>query len=71
MNRPGLYPKEGRPGPFQHLAEVFAAVTFAAGIKGPPHPRHNRGPASSSAITTSPIRGTPSLPTEATLRVGV
>ncbi len=24
VNRTGFYPKEGRPGPFQHLAEEFA-----------------------------------------------
>ncbi|MFJ3310853.1 hypothetical protein ACIPSA_49560 [Streptomyces sp. NPDC086549] len=42
--------------------EQNTAVAFADGMSGPPHPRHNRGPASSSATATSRSRGTPSLP---------
>lgn len=43
--------------------EQNTADAFADGISGPPHPRHNRGPESSSATTTSRSRGTLSLPT--------
>ena len=43
--------------------EQNTAVDFTDGISGPPHPRHERGPASrSSVITTSRSRGAPSLP---------
>jgi hypothetical protein len=42
--------------------EQNTAVTITEGISGPPHPRHNCGPASSSVTTTSRSRGTPSLP---------
>jgi hypothetical protein len=42
--------------------EQKTVAAFAAGISGPPHPRHNRGPASFSATTTSRSRGSPSLP---------
>lgn len=45
----------------RHADEHHTAVAFAAGISGPPHPRHNRGPMSSSTTTTSRRRGTPSL----------
>jgi hypothetical protein len=46
----------------RQAVEQNTAVAFADGISGPPHPRHNRGPESSFAITTSLSRGTPSLP---------
>ncbi|MFD0501750.1 hypothetical protein ACFQ0G_00240 [Streptomyces chiangmaiensis] len=46
----------------RHTDEQNTAVIFARGISGPPHPRHNRGPVSFSATTTSRSRGTPSLP---------
>jgi hypothetical protein len=46
----------------RHAAEQNTAVDFADGISGPPHPRHNRGPTSSSTTTTSRSRGNPSLP---------
>jgi hypothetical protein len=46
----------------RHADEQNTAVAFAAGISGPPHPRHSRGPVSSSTTTTSRSRGTPSLP---------
>ncbi|MFI1488703.1 hypothetical protein [Streptomyces sp. NPDC020747] len=46
----------------RHADEQNTAVVFTAGISGPPHPRHNLGPASSSATTTSRSRGTLSLP---------
>ncbi|MCX4452329.1 hypothetical protein OOK58_09410 [Streptomyces sp. NBC_01728] len=42
--------------------EQNAAVAFADGISRPPHPRHSRGPASSSATMTSRSRGVPFLP---------
>ncbi|MFJ1536166.1 hypothetical protein ACIOFV_49040 [Streptomyces mirabilis] len=46
----------------RHADEQNIAVVFADGMSGPPHPRHNRGPASSSATATSRSRGTPFLP---------
>ncbi|GGW71252.1 hypothetical protein GCM10010381_64930 [Streptomyces xantholiticus] len=42
--------------------EQNTAAAFAVGISGPPHPRHSRGPVSSSVTTTSLSRGSPSLP---------
>ncbi|MFB0620237.1 hypothetical protein [Streptomyces sp. AGS-58] len=41
-----------------HADEQNTAIAFAAGISGPPHPRHSRGPESSAATTTSLSRGT-------------
>ncbi len=49
----------------RHTDEQNTAAVFAAGISGPPHPRHNRGPASSSLTTASRSRGTLSLPIRA------
>uniref|UniRef100_UPI002F9091FF hypothetical protein n=1 Tax=Streptomyces sp. NBC_01562 TaxID=2975879 RepID=UPI002F9091FF len=49
----------------RHVDEQKTAVTFADGISGEPHPRHNRGPVPSSATTTSLSRGVPSLPIQA------
>ncbi|MCC2280886.1 hypothetical protein LKL35_36805 [Streptomyces sp. ET3-23] len=46
----------------RHADEQNTAVALAAGANGPPHPRHNRGPVSSSGITTSRSRGAPFLP---------
>lgn len=46
----------------RHADEQNTADAFADGISGPSRPRHNRGPASSSATTTSRSRGTPFLP---------
>ncbi|MDQ0945812.1 hypothetical protein [Streptomyces sp. V1I1] len=48
----------------RHADEQNTAVAFAEGIS-PPHPRHSRGPVSSSVTTTSLSRGTPSLPIRA------
>ncbi|MGV4988718.1 hypothetical protein ACVB8X_37585 [Streptomyces sp. NRAIS4] len=47
----------------RHADEQNTAVAFVAGISGPPHPRHNRGPGSSSVFTTGLSPGTASLPT--------
>lgn len=58
----------------RHAVEQNRVVAFADGISGPPHPRHNRGPASSSLTTTSRSRGAPCLtiqpPYEAEIAVG-
>ncbi|MFI5681575.1 hypothetical protein [Streptomyces cellulosae] len=45
----------------RQVDEQNTAGAFAEGISGPPHPRRNRGPESSSVVTTSRSRGTPSL----------
>ncbi|MFG3662392.1 hypothetical protein [Streptomyces sp. NPDC047706] len=55
----------------RHTDEQNTADAFTEGISGPPHPRHNRGPVSPSAATTSLSRGTLSLPMKATLRASV
>ncbi len=46
----------------RQAASQNTAVVFAVGISGPPHPRHNLGPVSSPATTTSRSRGTLPLP---------
>ncbi|MFK4271819.1 hypothetical protein [Streptomyces milbemycinicus] len=46
----------------RHTDEQNTAVDFAAGISGPPHLRHNRGPVSQSTGMASFSRGAPSLP---------
>jgi hypothetical protein len=46
----------------RHTDEQNTAEAFAAGINGPPHPRHSLGPVSSSVTTTSLSGGTRSLP---------
>ncbi|MFD7283741.1 hypothetical protein ACFV80_43820 [Streptomyces sp. NPDC059862] len=47
----------------RHADEQNTAIAFAVGMSGSPHPRHNRGPGSSSVITISLSLGTASLPT--------
>lgn len=59
---PALVRRSRRHCRERHADEQNTADAFADGISGPSRPRHNRGPASSSATTTSRSRGTPFLP---------